>query len=77
MLLNELIERSQSYPELLHLDHKKITLYIALVRHLKLQISYTQLSTCTGVPLALPRSIHNFLKLAVDLDDHNAHIWPL
>jgi hypothetical protein len=74
MSFAQLTDACQPYPTLRQLDCDKIVLYISLLRHLKPQITFTHISTQCHAPQGLPKSIHDFLRLAIDVEDDTARI---
>ena len=69
MSLEQLVHACQFHPELLHVKHDHISLYISLVRHLRPTIEFAQASTYIDAPQGLPIQIHKFLQHSLNMDD--------
>ena len=72
--VKQLYETCCMFPELLDLVHDKLVLYLALLRHFKPQIQATLAASSTDVPDGLLLSVHEFIQLAVDIDDYTARL---
>ncbi|KAF8520545.1 hypothetical protein JB92DRAFT_2894927, partial [Gautieria morchelliformis] len=69
----ELYEHCRHLPALLDMDPDVMFTYIALIRHLKPQIIFTQKSAFIHTaPQCLPSLVHEFVKETLDMDEVTA-----